>query len=655
MATRSSGERSSWIDDRPSRMSPSILDSPPLHLPPIRCSSQNSDFAPRDLSWEFHSTEPRGASPLLLSEGLHPGISDASIPICRHPKSTATCAVCSGHSKVGHAPDAGTSSSPPAGEPSLLTRPWFAQGPPRNEDDQYPSSSDEPSPLHSPVRRPSPFRLHAADHNLHHPHPHSVKGSPKGLLDSPCLSHLSDISSNTQLTFESNAPRSPMISVPMDVFVRLVNESQGSPHTHEGSHHDHSSHPATPIPLPIMHSPASSHRGLHSPSPSLSFSHERELAQKAADTYTPPGACVVQQFSSSKSPICQITISAQAPPFEASSGEEAGSSRHSRRSGSRTSTPEHSTGSLHRRLSHEHLRIGMPSTRRTRSSSPNHLRRRAHHVLSPLRSSILERPSQLEWGRDIVETSTPPQRDVVSLAPSAIYEVPSSGSKDSDSPASQLAPLDWTKHPKYHFSDGSLLCRVGTMLYNLHRHFFDQHSIFFHRLFSSVSMGNDQPIVLYDVQTKDFDRFLTIFYPTHYTKPDLTTVDEWTSVLILATKWAFADIRTLAIEQLTTLASPIDKVVLGTKYEVHHWLVPAYKELCMRWRPLDAEESGRLGTERVAQIGLVRSELEAGMMREVEVEERIRAVFGVKLSVETLKSCLRPVNSRYFPKTTRLL
>ncbi|KAJ3498186.1 hypothetical protein NLJ89_g10252 [Agrocybe chaxingu] len=195
----------------------------------------------------------------------------------------------------------------------------------------------------------------------------------------------------------------------------------------------------------------------------------------------------------------------------------------------------------------------MPSTRRTRSSSPGHVPRRPHHVLSPLRPSIPERHSQLEWGKDIVETSTPIHRDVVSLAPSAIYEVPSSGSKDSSSPVPQS--LDWTKHPKYYFSDGSLLCRVGTTLYNLHRHFFDQHSVFFHRLFTSVNMGDEQPIVLSDVQTKDFDHFLTIFYPTHYTKPDLTTVEEWTSVLILATKWAFDDIRTLAIEQLTTLAS----------------------------------------------------------------------------------------------------
>ncbi|KAF7974647.1 hypothetical protein HWV62_11522 [Athelia sp. TMB] len=52
---------------------------------------------------------------------------------------------------------------------------------------------------------------------------------------------------------------------------------------------------------------------------------------------------------------------------------------------------------------------------------------------------------------------------------------------------------------------------------------------------------------------------------------DATTVDEWSSALHLADKWCFKAIKTLAVAQLTPMASPVDMIVLGRLYSIDQW------------------------------------------------------------------------------------
>ena len=65
---------------------------------------------------------------------------------------------------------------------------------------------------------------------------------------------------------------------------------------------------------------------------------------------------------------------------------------------------------------------------------------------------------------------------------------------------------------------------------------------------------------------------------------DLSTTEEWTSVLALATQWEFADYRRLAIARLAQLASPVDRILLGRRYDIPEWLSTAYLELCTQFR-----------------------------------------------------------------------
>jgi hypothetical protein len=70
--------------------------------------------------------------------------------------------------------------------------------------------------------------------------------------------------------------------------------------------------------------------------------------------------------------------------------------------------------------------------------------------------------------------------------------------------------------------------------------------------------------------------------------------------------WNFASMRTLAIRQLSSLTTPVDRVVLGRKYGIEHWLGPAYQAICERDEWLSEEEGSRLGLEDVLKIGRAR-------------------------------------------------
>jgi hypothetical protein len=150
-----------------------------------------------------------------------------------------------------------------------------------------------------------------------------------------------------------------------------------------------------------------------------------------------------------------------------------------------------------------------------------------------------------------------------------------------------------------------------------------------------------------DIKSADFERFLSILYPScvitvfqalnraditfsEFGKYTLTTLDEWTSVLHLASKWGFKSMRTLALRKLLPLASPVDKIVLGRKYGFDDWLTPAFVAVCARAEPLSLAEAKRMDGEDVARIYQAR-EKARGSSISVSTEaaqEAVDCVFG---------------------------
>jgi hypothetical protein len=117
---------------------------------------------------------------------------------------------------------------------------------------------------------------------------------------------------------------------------------------------------------------------------------------------------------------------------------------------------------------------------------------------------------------------------------------------------------------------------------------------------------------------------------SEFGKYALMTLDEWTSILHLASKWGFESIQSLALKELLPLASPVDKIVLGRKYGFDDWLIPAFVAVCARAEPLSLAEAKRMDGEDVARIYQAREKVRGSSIAiATEVAEAaVGCIFG---------------------------
>lgn len=95
------------------------------------------------------------------------------------------------------------------------------------------------------------------------------------------------------------------------------------------------------------------------------------------------------------------------------------------------------------------------------------------------------------------------------------------------------------------------------------------------------------------------------------------TVDEWISVLHLATRWEFESIRQLAIRKLEGLTiDPVHKIVLSRQFDISTpWTLAAYTEVCHRSDALTVSEGRALGLETAMRIYQLREKIRSGSTR----------------------------------------
>lgn len=108
------------------------------------------------------------------------------------------------------------------------------------------------------------------------------------------------------------------------------------------------------------------------------------------------------------------------------------------------------------------------------------------------------------------------------------------------------------------------------------------------------------------------------------------TADQWSAILELAAKWHFLSIRNLAIRTLTSLASPIDKIVLGRKHGIIEWLNDAYEAVCLRSDSLSLEEGWKLQMEDIIKISSLRYQIAKERFKRCpELSNLITITFGL--------------------------
>ncbi|KAJ6578913.1 hypothetical protein DFH09DRAFT_909392 [Mycena vulgaris] len=172
----------------------------------------------------------------------------------------------------------------------------------------------------------------------------------------------------------------------------------------------------------------------------------------------------------------------------------------------------------------------------------------------------------------------------------------------------------FNEHPRFFFSDGTVVFLVEKTLYRVHRYFFERDSAIFASMFTLPSAVGERPegevvenpIILEGVSALDFNRFLSILYPINFSTRDTASAEEWTSVLSLATRWDFTSLRELATQHLFAMTSAVERIALGRRYDVPEWLAPAYTEVCERKDPLNLAEGRLLELDDIIWIGKVR-------------------------------------------------
>jgi len=195
------------------------------------------------------------------------------------------------------------------------------------------------------------------------------------------------------------------------------------------------------------------------------------------------------------------------------------------------------------------------------------------------------------------------------------------------------------RHSYLYFDYETAVFLVENTLFRVHKHFLRIHSKFFAAMFSlpqpagQVEEGRSDahPIKVPGVSSIEFARLLSLFYPRDMVNGDLKTIEEWSSVLALTTRFQFDEQRALALARLAQLATPVDRICLARQHGVREWLESAYLQLCLREQALTADEGARLGIADVILLSEIRQSIRSPAR--VSMHERsVVTLIGSKLS-----------------------
>ncbi|KAF9062533.1 hypothetical protein BDP27DRAFT_1336485 [Rhodocollybia butyracea] len=120
----------------------------------------------------------------------------------------------------------------------------------------------------------------------------------------------------------------------------------------------------------------------------------------------------------------------------------------------------------------------------------------------------------------------------------------------------------------------------------------------------SKGLADDNPILLEQLAKEDWECLLRLlFHPTlsQNLVPDFT-LDEWVSVLELATKYDMTNIRKGAIDRIAIFDDPARKVKIARQLRIPSYFMPSLVELVARSEPLTPEDFTNLGMECAMKV-----------------------------------------------------
>ncbi|KDR75461.1 hypothetical protein GALMADRAFT_483402 [Galerina marginata CBS 339.88] len=167
------------------------------------------------------------------------------------------------------------------------------------------------------------------------------------------------------------------------------------------------------------------------------------------------------------------------------------------------------------------------------------------------------------------------------------------------------SPNDTFEHHKEYFLPGGDLYLVaGDVLFRVHSFFFDRDSQWF-RTNLNVAVAPNQPrpgstesspIVIQNTSSRDFAKFLWIFYNSTYSLYEASS-SEWIAIIKIACEYDFIQAKHLAIRGLEQgNLSIVQRLTLYQLYKADPvYVVPLIAALCIRDEGPTDEETKEMG------------------------------------------------------------
>ncbi|KAG0708635.1 hypothetical protein DFH29DRAFT_426171 [Suillus ampliporus] len=161
-------------------------------------------------------------------------------------------------------------------------------------------------------------------------------------------------------------------------------------------------------------------------------------------------------------------------------------------------------------------------------------------------------------------------------------------------------------HAQYFIPTGDTEFLAQSVLFKVHRHFFERESNSFREILSSEGGGDTKPYTL-DVKADDFAHFLWVIYDEDYDY-DNQPLERWLIILRLATRWGFHKMRKLVVRQLEKIElNPIDKIKIYSDFKIDaQLLLPSYTTLAMSPTLPSLSEAQKLSLETILKLTMAR-------------------------------------------------
>ncbi|KAK2462924.1 hypothetical protein APHAL10511_005122 [Amanita phalloides] len=209
-------------------------------------------------------------------------------------------------------------------------------------------------------------------------------------------------------------------------------------------------------------------------------------------------------------------------------------------------------------------------------------------------------------------------------------------------PQTRMNNYQYNRNREYYLQD--VVFQVEGQLFKVNRHLFIRLSPVFRDIFEgsgSDGFSDEQPLVLDDVKRKDFVQLLRCLYPLQFQGSDYEfSLEEWQSVLRLASLYEMTEVKTFAIRRMAPLLieSPCLQIHLAKTYDIGEWLLPGLLGLVRRDKVLDEEDVKLVGLSDALKICALRERkrrcercgsCDAGVHSGGFEVEDIRRVFGI--------------------------